>query len=87
MGEKDLPPKPKYYHGMGIKELVRYWDMHCETPRALFHKDMIAQMIDYAGNPPNYPTAKEMANANVKWRPSPEQIKTLVSLCKEKYDL
>ncbi|GAI59896.1 unnamed protein product [marine sediment metagenome] len=87
MGEKDLPPNPKYYHGMGIKELVKYCDSHPGTPRALFSRDMIAQMIDYAGNPQGYPSAKEMANGNIKWPLSPEEIKTLVNLCNKKYDL
>ncbi|MBA7494855.1 hypothetical protein ES702_05433 [subsurface metagenome] len=73
MGEKDLPPNPKYYHGMGLKELVEYCRSHSGNPRALFSKDMIAQMIDYAGNPLNYPSAKEMANPNIKWPLPPKK--------------
>jgi len=72
---------------MGIKELVKYCDTHSENSRALFSKDMIAQIIDYAGNPQGYPSAKEMANGNIKWPIPPEEIKTLVKLCKKKYDL
>lgn len=59
MGEKDLPPKPKYYHGMGIKELVEYCSLHYENPRALLSTGMIAQMIAYAGNPQGYPLLKK----------------------------
>lgn len=87
MGKKDLPPKPKYYHGMDIGILVGYCNLHSETPRALFHKDMVAQMIDYAGNPKDYPTAEEMANAEIEWHSLKEEMKTLVNLCREKYDL
>jgi len=87
MGEKDLPPKPKYYPSMDIKRLVGYCDIHSETPRALFHKDMIAQMIDYAGNPEDYPTAEEMFKADIEWQSLHEEMKTLVNLCREKYNL
>lgn len=87
MGKKDLSSKPKYYPSMDIEKLVRYCDLHSETPRALFRRDMIAQMIDYAGNPQDYPSAKEMANADIEWHPLKEEMKTLVNLCKEKYDL
>jgi hypothetical protein len=77
----------KYYSHMNLKELVRYCDVHSETPRALFRKDMIAQMIDSAGNPKDYPTAKEMANADIEWQSLHEEMKTLVNLCNEKYNL
>ena len=84
---KELPPKPKYYSEMDLARLVGYCDIHSETPRALFFKDMIAQMIDYAGNPKDYPSAKEMSKADIKWHSLHEEMKTLVNLCREKYDL
>ncbi len=87
MKEKELSTKPKYYADMELEELVRYCDIHSETDRALFNKDMIAQMIDYAGNPKDYPTAEEMAKASIEWHSLHETMKTLVNLCKEKHDL
>jgi len=87
MTEKNLPPKPKYYSGMELEKLVRYCDLHSETPRALFRKDMIAQMIDYAGNPQDFPSAEEMSEAEIEWQPLHKPMKTLVKLCQEKYNL
>ncbi len=84
---KELPPKPKYYPNMNIEELVGYCDLHSETPRALFRKDMIAQMIDYAGNPEDYPTAEEMSKADIEWQSLHEEMKALVDICKKKYSL
>lgn len=83
--EKNNPSK--YYSGMDLKELVKYCDAHSETPRALFSKNMVAQMIDYAGNPKDFPSAKIMNNADIKWYSLHEDMKNLVNLCKEKYNL
>ena len=46
----------KYYPYMGKDELIGYCDINCETPRALFSREMFAQMVEYAGRPENYQT-------------------------------
>ena len=86
MTEENIP-KAKYYLCMNLKELVGYCDLHSETPRALFRKDMIAQMIAYAGNPEDFPSAKEMNKAHKEWFSLHDDMKTLVNLCKEKHHL
>lgn len=85
--EDELSSKPKYYLGMTMEQLVGYCDIHSETPLALFRKDMIAQMINYAGNPENYPTAEEMSKSDIEWHSLHEEMKTLVNICKERYNL
>jgi len=41
--------------GMGTpEELIGYCELHCETPRALFHSKHINEMIRLAGYPKNF---------------------------------
>lgn len=85
--EEENTNKSEYYSHMNLQELVKYCDAHSETPRALFSRNMVAQMIDYAGNPLGYPSAKKMNSADIKWYSLHKDMKDLVNLCKEKYNL
>lgn len=74
---------PKYYESMNKENLIEYCDIHCETERALFSKEMVAQMIDYAGYPENWSTPDEVAKGNICWHVIHEDMKGLVKLAKE----
>ena len=71
----------KYYPYMGKDELIGYCDINCETPRALFSREMFAQMVEYAGRPENYQAPDEIINGP-EFRSMKENMKTLVDLAR-----
>ncbi len=67
------------------KELIDYCDSHCETPRALFHKNQIAKMIKLAGEPgEEFPSSEEMFEADIEWHSIGEPMKKLIQLARER---
>lgn len=68
-----------FYSGMEKDELVGYCDIHCETEIALFHQEMVAQMIEYAGCPKDFPKPEEIMKGE-EWSSLHESMKTLVNL-------
>lgn len=77
-----LENQAKYYPDMSREELISYCDLHCKTPRALFRRDMIAQMVEYAGNPNEYPKSEEWM-AGIEWYSLHEEMEELVQLARE----
>ena len=73
-----------FYSGMEKDELVGYCDIHCETEIALFHQEMYAQMIEYAGCPENYPSPDEVIECSTEFHSMHENMKTLVYLARSK---
>jgi len=67
---------------MTNEELIGYCGIHCETPRALFHRDHIARMIALAGYPPDWPDPREGIDNWVKWSCQKETMRELVNLAK-----
>lgn len=47
MVNEDVPMK--YYNAMPMEHFLAYCESHSETPRALFSKEQIAQLLDLAG--------------------------------------
>ena len=72
----------KYYSHMERNELIDYCDSHCETERALFSREMVAQMIEYASCPEDYSTPDEIINSCIEFYPMHEPMKTLVDLAR-----
>ena len=64
------------------EELIGYCEEHCETPRALFHKNQIAKMLELAGEPEGHSSSKEFYEADVEWQSVHEPMKELVKLAR-----
>lgn len=69
-----------FYSHMDAKELIGYCDIHCETPRALFSKEQVAQMILLAGEPDDWDAPEDFANGIKAWYCFKEEMKELVKL-------
>ena len=65
-------------------ELIGYCEEHCETPRALFHKNQIAKMIELAGEPKGFSSSKEFFESDIEWQSVHEPMKELVKLARER---
>ena len=72
-----------FYPNMAREELIGYCDDHSETERALFHKSMIAQMIEYAGRPGNYSSPEEILKGEQDLYSMHKEMKTLVDLARK----
>ncbi len=77
-----LENKTKYYSSMSKEELIGYCDEHCRTPRALFPRAMIAQMVEYAGRPDGYSTPEEFLEG-IEWYSWHDEMEKLVKLARE----
>ena len=54
----------KYYNGMEKDRFLRYVYEHSKTPRALFNKEMVAQLCELNGD---HEDAEEIANGIKNW--------------------
>ncbi len=68
-----------FYSAMTAERLIGYCDLHCETPRALFGRDMVAQMVLLAGEPEDWDSPEDIASGQ-KWMSLKEEMKELVNL-------
>ena len=73
-----------YFDGMATKELIGYCDIHCETDRALFSREQVAQMIYLAGEPDTWDSPNVIVTCSVKWISLKEEMKALVALARER---
>lgn len=73
---------PKYYSQMDRNALSGYCSIHCKTSRALFSKEMIAQMVEYAGSPEHFSKSEEGIDG-IKWYSMHEEMEELVKLARE----
>jgi hypothetical protein len=71
----------KYYSDMKRNELIGYCGIHCETPMALFSREMVAQMVEYAGCPENFPKPEEIIKGRELY-PMHGSMETLVDLAR-----
>lgn len=69
----------EFYSGMEKDELVGYCNIHCETEIALFSREMVAQMIEYARCPKDFPKPEEIMKGK-EWLSLHESMKNLVEL-------
>ena len=69
---------------MSDKELIGYCDIHCETPRALFHRDQVNRMLALAGHPKNF--AYEVSKYQ-EWLSVHEEMKELCELARKRIEL
>ena len=73
-----------YFEGMDTKGLIGYCDIHCETERALFNCEQVAQMVYLAGEPDAYEHPEVIATSPMKWLSLTEEMKELVALARER---
>ena len=73
-----------FYSYMDKDKLIGYCDSHRETEIALFSREMVAQMIEYAGCPENYPSPDEVIECSTEFHSMHENMKTLVYLARSK---
>ena len=62
-------------------ELIGYCEIHCETPRALFHFGHINRMIKLAGFPENYP--REL-DGSIEWYSMHEDMSYLCEQARQR---
>lgn len=65
-------------------ELIRYCDSHCETQRALFHRDHVNRMLSLAGHPEGW--AREVPEYQ-QWLSVHDEMKDLCELARERKTL
>jgi len=68
---------------MAREELIGYCDLHSETERALFHKSMIAQIVEYVGCPEDYTSPEEILKGKQDIYSMHEPMKILVDLARK----
>lgn len=77
----------KRFYSFNTREgLVGYCELHCQTERALFRKDMVAQMIEYAGRPKSFCSPEEIMNGWKGWYSLGREMEELVKLARENKD-
>lgn len=69
-----------YCVSMKGENLIGYCSEHAQTERAYFSREIIAQMIEYAGRPENYPSPEEVLKDFPKFTPLHEEMDVLVDL-------
>jgi hypothetical protein len=73
-----------FYSGMSKDDLIGYCALHCRTERALFHKDMVAQMVEYAGCPKGFLPPEEISRDIHEFYSLHESMEELVSLARSR---
>lgn len=70
-----------FYPHMERDELIGYCDLHRKSQRALFSREMIAQMVEYAGCPEDFPNPQEIMRYQ-EFIGTHEPMKKLVDLAR-----
>ena len=73
----------KFYADMTREKLIGYSELHCETERGLFHKSMVAQMIEYAGRPERFISPEKIMADDRDWYAMGEPMSELVGLARK----
>lgn len=69
-----------FYTEMPAEQLIGYCEIHCETERALFPKEMVAQMVLLAGEPDHWAKPEAIISHAQKWYSLHGEMKELISL-------
>lgn len=75
-----------FYSHMPRGDLIGYCAIHCKTERALFHKSMVAQMVEYAGRPKGFLSPEIIARGMTKFHSLHESMGKLVELARNRVD-
>lgn len=74
--------RKKKYHSYNREALTEYCDKHWEDKSLKFSREMVAQMVEYAGRPEGYETPEEIISGNTRFHSMHKRMKTLVDLVK-----